>query len=156
MRYWILPVLIVTLFTACGRQTAFEYFTKLDSRHEHAVTNLRRITFKEGNETTAMISTIFLNPVDPLLYGNQSYFLIALYDKRDRTLDDYNITLNGSPAVGIVLLDDNCSLRELMPLNNPWNSYYEAVFAPQKETNLTLRFETYPSLTGEATYSTDQ
>jgi len=156
MRFWILPVLIVTLFTACSRQTAFEYFTKLDSRHERAVTNLRRITLKEGNETTALISVIYLNPVDPALYSKQSYFLVAMYDKRDRTLDDYNITLNGSGAVGIVLLDDNCSLRQLMPLNNPWNSYYEVLFKPQKDANLTLRFETYPSLTGEAVYATDQ
>ena len=156
MRIWVLPLLVITVFTACSRQTAFEYFKKLDSRHERAVTNLKRVTLRENNQTVALISIIYLNPVDPELYQHQHYFFVALYDKRGAMLDDYNITLNGKPAAGMTKLDDNCSLRKLMPLNNPWNSYYELVFKHQKDENLTLRFETDPSLQGEATYGTDQ
>ena len=156
MRFWVPAFFIVLLLSACSRHTAFEYFTKLDSQEERAVMNLRRITLRENNETTALISVIYLNPVDPKLYIGQPYFLVALYDKRDRTLEDYNITLNGQEDVGRSELDDNCSLRRFMPLDNPWNHYYQLVFKQQQDVNLTLRFETRPSLKGEVTYDTDQ
>ena len=156
MRTWLFPILLLVLFSACSRQTAFEYFTKLDSREERAVMNLQHVTLAENNRTTALISTIYLNPVDPGLYGGQEYFFVALYDRRGLALEDYNVTLNGKAPVGLAKLDDNCSLRELMPLNNPWNGYYELVFKHSKEENLTLRFESGPSLTGEATYGTDR
>jgi len=156
MRTWLFPIILLVFLSACSRQTAFEYFTKLDSREERAVTNLQRVTLSEHNRTTALISTIYLNPVDPGLYKGQEFFFVALYDRHGRDLEEYNVTLNGKAPVGLAKLDDNCSLRELMPLNNPWNGYYELVFKQSKEENLTLRFETDPSLTGEVTYGTDR
>ena len=156
MRFWIPPLLAVMFFAACSRETAFEYFPKLDSQEERAVTNLRRVTLKEGNETAALISVIYLNPVDPQLYIGRPNFLVSLYDKRGRTLDDYNVTLNGQESVGIAPLDANCSLRRFLPLDNPWNRYYQVVFKMQEGGKLTLRFETRPSLRGEVTYDTDQ
>jgi len=157
MRYWLFPVLVLILFSACSRDTAYKYFTKLDSRHERAVTQLRRITLKEGERTEALISIIYLNPVDPELYRRQHFFFVALYDKRGTGLDAYRITLNGKVAAGVAQLDDDCDLRSLMPLNNPWNAYYEVVFDGVKDDgNITLRFETDPSLQGEVTYDTDQ
>jgi hypothetical protein len=156
MRYWLFPLLIVSVFTACSRETAFEQFDRLDSRHERAVTNLRRVTLNENNQTAALISIIHLNPVDPELYGSRPTFFIALYDKKEKTLQDYNVTLNGSAPAAVARLDDNCSLRSLMPLNNPWNTYYQVLFQKHGDENLTLRFETGPSLKGEVTYLTDQ
>ena len=156
MRTWLFPIVLLLFFTACSRQSAFEYFTKLDSREERAVMNLQRVTLSEHNRTAAMISMIYLNPVDPQLYSGQEYFFVALYDRRGKTLQEYNITLNGKAPVGIARLDDNCSLRKLMPLNNPWNAYYELVFKHSKDENLTVRFETDPSLRAEVTYGTDR
>ena len=156
MRIWPTLLIFTLLFTACSRETAFEHFTKLDNRHERAVTNLQRVTLGEHNKTVALVSVIYLNPVDPTLYTKQHYFFVALYDARGESLLDYNVTLNGKNAVGIAQLDDNCSMRTLMPLNNPWNTYYQLVFKYQKDENLTLRFESGPSLQGEVTYRTDQ
>lgn len=156
MRFWFTPLLLLLFFSACSRDTAFEYFTKLDSQKERAVVNLRRVLLKEHNETTALISIIYLNPVDPQRYFGRPNFLVAFYDKRGRMPEDYNITLNGRPYVELTALDTNSSLRRLMPLDNPWNSYYRLVFPYQDDANLTLRFETRPSLTGEVTYETDQ
>ena len=154
MRYWYLLSLI--LLTACSRETAFEHFSRLDSRHERAVANLMRVTLKEDNRTTALLSIIYLNAVDPDHYQHQDYFLVAQYDSRQLPLEAYTITLNGKTPTGIVQLDDNCSLRTLMPLNNAWNAYYELVFKASEDENLTLRFESGPSLQGEVTYRTDR
>jgi hypothetical protein len=156
MRTWLFPLLPLLLFSACSRHSAFEYFTRLDSREERAVMNLQRVTLNENNRTTALISTIYLNPVDPGLYKSGEFFLVALYDRRGKSLESYTVTLNGQAPAGLVSLDENCSLRALMPLNNPWNGYYELVFKSQKDAKLTLRFETDPSLRGEVTYDTDQ
>ncbi|MBD3800843.1 MAG: hypothetical protein IE886_05210 [Campylobacterales bacterium] len=157
MRYW--PTLLITavLFSACSKESAFTYFTKLDSRHERAVSNLKRATLTdEANRTAALISILHLNPVDPQLYGKRPSFLVALFDRGGRTLEEYNITLNGKTPVGLAQLDENCSLRELMPQNNPWNRYYQLLFRPTKEANLTLFFGTGPFLKGEVTFHTDQ
>lgn len=156
MRYWLFALLIVSVFTACSRETAFEHFKRLDSRHERAVANLKSVALKENNQTAALISIIHLNPVDPELYGDRPTFFIALYDKKERTLQEYNVTLNGRAPVAITPLDENCSMRSLMPLNNPWNTYYQALFKKRGDENLTLRFESGPSLKGEVTFHTDQ
>ena len=118
--------------------------------------NLQHATISEHNRTKALVSTIYLNPVDPDLYVNQEFFFVALYDRQGKTLEEYNVTLNGKAPVGLVPLDENCSLRKLMPLDNPWNGYYELVFKKSKEENLTLRFESGPSLSAAITYGTDQ
>ncbi|HHH72749.1 MAG TPA: hypothetical protein ENL04_02880 [Sulfuricurvum sp.] len=152
----LILIAFAILFTACSRDTAFEYFTRLDSTQERAVTNLKRVTLKEDNRTVALLSVIYLNPVDPALYQQQQHFLVALYDTQKRPLTDYTITLNGKTPAGIVTLDDNCSLRALMPLNNPWNDYYQLVFSATGDHKLTLQFETGPSLQGAVTYDTDR
>lgn len=156
MRYWYLLPMTLILLTACSRETAFEHFSRLDSRHERAVANLMRVTLKEDNRTTALLNIIYLNAVDPKLYHRQHYFFVAQYDSRRLPLEEYAITLNGKAPAGIVPLDDNCSLRKLMPLNNSWNAYYELVFKASEDENLTLRFESDPSLQGEVTYHTDR
>jgi hypothetical protein len=156
MRYWLFTPMVLIVLTACSRDTAFKYFTRLDSTYGRAVINLKRVTLKEHNRTVALLSVIYLNPVHPELYQHQEHFLVALYDTKKRPLTEYTITLNGNAPAGIAKLDDNCSLRDLMPLNNPWNDYYQLVFGPAREHNLTLRFETGPSLRGEVTYDTEQ
>lgn len=154
MRYWYLLALI--LLTACSRETAFVNFPKLDSRHERAVSNLMRVTLKEDNRTVSLLNIIYLNAVDPKRYHTRRYFLVSLYDRRHLPLETYTITLNGSKPSSIIPLDDNDSLRTLMPLNNAWNAYYELVFNASKDTNLTLQFESGPSLQGAVTYRTDR
>jgi len=156
MKYRILLLLAPLLFAACSRDTAYKHFTKLDSRHERAVSQLRRITLQEHNQTLALINVLYLNPVDSTSYETQHYFFIGLYDRRNRGLEAYKVTLNGREPVGTAELDDNCDLRSLLPLNNPWNRYYEIIFDAVPDENLTLRFETDPSLRGEVTYDTDQ
>lgn len=156
MHYWSLLPLILILLTACSRETAFTYFPRLDSRHERAVANLMRVTLKEDNRTVSLLNIIYLNAVDPKRYRTQHYFLVAQYDSRHLPLEAYAITLNGKAPAGIIKLDDNCSLRTLMPLNNSWNAYYELVFKANEDENLTLRFESDPSLQGEVTYHTDR
>jgi len=156
MRLWLFPPLIVLLFSACSRESAFEHFTRLDSLHERAVTQLRRATLGEANRTQALISVIYLNPVEPESYGEAPAFLVALFDRNGSGLETYKTTLNGREPAGIVRLDENCSLRSLMPLDNPWNSYYQLLFAAEADDNLTLRFENGPSLQGEVTYYTDR
>ncbi len=153
MLRWTSAVLFAVVFLGCSRDTAFEYFTKLDSTAERAVVNLRQIVLRDDrNNTRALISVIYLDPVQPQIFRRQHFFLVGLYDSRKRPLFDYNLTLNGEAPKGIVELDDNCSLRRLMPLNNPWTDYYEVVFAHTDDENLTLTFENGPSLKGSAVY----
>lgn len=145
------------LLAGCSRDTAFEHFTKLDRRHELAVMNLQRVTLSEQNVTQTLFSVIYLNPVEPERHQGGNAFLLAHYDTKHRPLSEFNITLNGQAPQRVVPVDDNSSQRSLMPLNNPWNSYFELTF-PKTETeegNLTLTFGSGPSLKGSVTYRTE-
>lgn len=155
MRIWYgLPVLLLLL--GCSRENAYRYFTKLNTTQERAVGSLQRITLEKGDTTLTLISAIYLNEADPELYRDNHYFLMALYDRNSTSIAALNITLNHQPPMGTVLLDENCSLRALMPLNNRWHKYYELVFPGSDEANLTLRVENGPSLQGEAVFGTAQ
>lgn len=156
MRRLLIFAGMLLLTAGCSRDTAFEYFTKLDSTQERAVSNYRRVTLSDGNLTEAIVNVLYLNPVEPEMFRGNHYFFISLYDRDKRPLEEYNLTLNGEPPAGITMLDRNCSLSRLLPLNNPWTVYYEAVFKRLKDENLTLRFEIDPSLTGEAVYRSVQ
>ncbi len=155
-RAWMTAGMLM-LAGCSDKDNAFEYFTKLDSTHERAVMNLRTVMLRdEHNRTHSVISVIYLDPVEPKLYRGQNYFLVGLYDRDKTPLSSYRVTLNGRAPAGIAELDANCSLRTLMPLNNPWTDYYEVVFPALKDTNLTITFETDRSLRGSATYRTDR
>lgn len=160
MRFMIKRALLfscaVIVFGGCSRNTAFEYFTKLDTSQERAVTHLRKVTIRENSAIQALISVMYLNPVKPELYQNQHYFLIALYDVKSGPLEAFRVMMNGAEPAGMAELDDNCTLKALMPLNNPWNRYYEVVFRHSKDENLTLTFETGPSSKEAVTYHTAQ
>lgn len=149
---WSLLFGTAIFLAACSRDTGFQYFTKLDSRQERAVINLRNITFRENNVSRAMLSVIYLNPVEPDLYRRQHYFLVAQYDERGTPLTDYRILLNGAPPAGIALLDANCSIKKLMPLDDPWHDYYELIFSATGDENLTVTFETDPFSKEAVTY----
>jgi len=149
-------LLLLILTAGCSRDNAFRHFQKLDSDKERAVLNMRRVILKENNQTVSLFISVYLNAVYPELYHDQNSFLVSFYDKQARPLEAFSITLNGQAPLAAVLLEQNCTLRRLMPLDNPWSRTYQMLFPPLQDQNLTLRFESDPSLTGQATFRIDR
>ncbi|RLA72368.1 MAG: hypothetical protein DRG24_03135 [Epsilonproteobacteria bacterium] len=140
----------VLIISGCSRTTAFTHFTKLDSMQERAVSTLQTASIFDGIHRKAIMSTIYLNHVDPNIYKLQETFLMALYLRDNKTLklpnlDEtqamYQLTLNGIAPLEIRIVEKDDPLRRLMPINNDWNYFYTVEFAQSKEDNLTLTLE---------------
>lgn len=157
MRRTALVLLTIALLSGCSsRDNAFRYFQKLDGDKERAVLNMRRISLKEGNRTESMLVAVYLNAVYPELYHDQNSFVVSLYDVDNRPLERFSLSLNDAAPVAAVELEQNCTLRRLMPIDNPWGKSYQVIFPGSRDTNLTLRFGSGPSLQGQATFYTDR
>jgi hypothetical protein len=136
------------VFTGCSQKGAFDLF-KMDETHERAVEQLRTGTIVLSLETKAILSTLYLNKIDPLTYKEGEYFIAAVYfEKDDRTIKNremesngYELTLNGKKATLIEPLDARDPRRALIPIQNNWNRYYFIRFDPVAESSLALRFE---------------
>lgn len=148
MRFSWIAISALLVFTGCSQKGAFDLF-KMDETHERAVEQLRTGTIVLSLETKAILSTLYLNKIDPLTYKEGEYFIAAVYfEKDDRTVkirelesNGYGLTLNGKKATFIEPLNEKDPRRALIPIQNNWNRYYFIRFDPVAESSLTLRLE---------------
>ncbi len=136
----LLSLLFLLLLSACSTKSGVEYFDKANPSKEQAILNNRQGTIGEGSQIKALISTIYLNTILNSSQKDQHYFLISIFDTEDLPISSYKIELAGVEPSGLVKLDNNCTLIDLLPQKQPWSSYYEAVFS-SNENNLTLTIE---------------
>jgi hypothetical protein len=149
---------------ACAHQDAFEYFTT-ETDYEKAALNLRSARIVENNQSTAVISAVYLNRVRSEYDEGAEYFLVSFY-ARDRasllpsdeneTTPGYRLTLNGTPPVEASQLQEGDKLRKLMPIDNTWNDYYLFVYTQQSSKTLILTLENDRSGKALLTFQKDE
>lgn len=155
-----LAFLALVTLSGCSQKGAFDMF-KMDTIHENAIEQLRSGTILLSLETKAIISTLYLNKIDPSTYHDGEYFVAAVYFQNDdisdknRTIesDGYLLTLNGKVPVSVERLDERDPRRQLMPVQNNWNRYYLIRFAQEQGEALSLRFEKNQTGSVELNYS---
>jgi hypothetical protein len=149
MRFSWIALSALLAFSGCSQKGAFDIF-KMDVANERAVENLRSGTILLSLETKAIISSLYLNKVDPIQYKEGENFIVSVYFQNDdhtiknRALESngYVITLNGKKATLIESLDEKDPRRALMPVQNNWNRYYLIGFdSMPAESSLVLRLE---------------
>ncbi len=148
MRFSWIALSALLVFSGCAQKGAFDLF-KMDEAHERAVEQLRSGTILLSLETKAIISSVYLNKIDPIKYGKGENFLVALYIEKDtpiiknRSWEDYgySLMLNGKNATTVESLDEKDLRRSLIPVQNNWNRYYIIQFDSMAEDSLTLQLE---------------
>jgi hypothetical protein len=148
MRFSWIAISALLAFSGCAQKGTFDLF-KMDEAHERAVEQLRTDAIVLSLETKAIISSIYLNKIDPLKYKEGENFIIAVYFEKDdkgnweRELesDGYNLTLNGKKATLIEPLTESDPRRSIIPIQNNWNRYYFVRFNPEASTSLALQLE---------------
>lgn len=136
------------LLGGCSVPGAFDMF-KMDEAHEKSVEQLRTGSIIQSMETKALVSAIYLNPVYPLEYKDDEYFVLAVYF--EKTIQDtskwsieehgYTLSLNGTAPVSVERLQENDPRRKLIPVQNNWNKYYLVKFSKIKDSVLKLQLE---------------
>jgi hypothetical protein len=148
MRFSWIALSALLVFSGCAQKGAFDLF-KMDEAHERAVEQLRSGTILLSLETKAIISSVYLNKIDPIIYKDGENFLVALYLEKDSTVIKnrdwesygYSLTLNGVKATAVESLDEKDVRRSLIPVQNNWNRYFIIRFDPVSGDSLVLRLE---------------
>ena len=151
MRFSLHVTLLLTaflLFSGCAPINAFSrfHFTKVK---EYATSSLRTSKINHDNDVIGVLSTIYLNEVDPKKYNGMEYFYIAVYTKNKDTLYDPNsdnesemvLKLNNSLPVKIKKLDQKNEFEGLITLDNSWTSYYIVAFNKAESDKLSLTLQ---------------
>ncbi len=148
MRFSLIALSALLALSGCSQKGAFDLF-KMDEAHERSIEQLRSGSILMSLETKAIISSLYLNKLDPVKYGEGENFIVAIYfEKDDRTLkvrelesNGYTLTLNGNKALLIEPITEKDPRRALMPVQNNWNRYYFIRFASLPQTSLELQLE---------------
>ena len=148
MRFSWIAMAALLAFSGCSQKGAFDLF-KMDASHERAVEQLRTGAIVLSLETKAILSTLYLNPIDPDQYKDGEYFIAAVYFERDnrdiRKWDlntyGYTLTLNGKKATILEELDQSDPRRTLIPVQNNWNKYFFIRFDSVADSSLALQLE---------------
>lgn len=148
MRFSWIALSALLAFSGCAQKGAFDLF-KMDESHERAVEQLRSGTILLSLETKAIISSVYLNKIDPAKYKDGENFLVALYIEKDSTFIKnrdwetygYTLILNGKKATAVESLDEKDVRRSLIPVQNSWYRYYLIRFDSVPGDSLALRLE---------------
>jgi len=148
MRLSLITLSALLAFSGCSQKGAFDLF-KMDEAHERAVEQTRTGTIVLSLETKAIMSSLYLNKIDPITYKDGEYFVVAVYFEHDdrmvknRELESngYSLTLNGKKATLIEALEERDPRRALMPIQNNWNRFYFIRFDSSAENSLVLQLE---------------
>lgn len=135
------------IFTSCSSRGAMDHFDK-NEHYERAMTSLQIGTLVQHLETKAVLKTIYLNHVFDKKYQEGENFYISTYIDKDPYEEKqqgilhkhYNLRLNNKKATRITELENNDSLRLLMPLTERWSRYYYVRFDEAKGNDLNLTF----------------
>lgn len=145
LRWLMLSGMLV--FGGCSGHGPYDLF-KIDKQHERSIEQLRSGSILLSMETKAIVSSLYLNKIDPLKYSDGEYFVVALYTDKDSRISkedfgDYGfrLTLNGKNPTSVKLLEEQDPLRSFMPIQNNWNRYYFIRFDSLSENSLSLQLE---------------
>ena len=149
MRFSVIAVSALLLFSGCAQKGAFDLF-KMDEAHERAVEQLRTDAIVLSFESKAIVSSLYLNKIDPIQYHEGENFILAIYFENDdrsirvRELESngYKLTLNTKKALRIEPMDEKDPRRAMMPIQNNWNRYYFVRFNSElNSSSLALQLE---------------
>lgn len=162
-------LLVSILFSGCSKATAFDFFST-DAYYEKAISNMKKASLMKDKETKALLSVVYLNPVDPKTYNGCEYFYVAVHilddnkDPKKRGLNnkDYKLTMiektvsyeyitNGAEKKKTTIVNlEPMEIKELaevdklldsMPVRSKWNLFYLVKFKEINAATLTLFFE---------------
>lgn len=149
MKLFLLIVTLLLTLTACSeKSTAFDFF-KFDKNYERAISYTRTVSVMRSMETSAIISTVYLNKVLPQDYNSskESFFVAvyindgkSFYSEKQGVEAEYKLTLNNREPINFQPLKKDSKLRKLMAIKSEWNEYYLIEFDAVKENELELQF----------------
>lgn len=134
----LLPFLISSFFVyGCSHQNAFTKFELLQ-QEEAALASIQSTQLTHESEVAGVASVVYLNEVDPQSYHTQEHFLLCIYLKKRKKIQDLDITLNNKKPLKIEEISATENVTRLSGTQNEWSSYYLVDFEKQNKKRLSL------------------
>lgn len=149
MRLFVSLMGVWLLISGCATHNAFEAF-EIDAKSERAITGLRTATLFEGRRVVAVLSSVYLNYVEPEQFPHEETFLIATYTEMPSIIS--NMRLNGYAPIHVDELASDDALLAYLPIQNDWNRYFLMVYPEQRVETLTLKPDSDQNATGAISY----
>lgn len=146
--YFLIVTLLLTLTGCSEKSTAFDFF-KFDHNYERAISYTKTVSVMHSMETSAIISTVYLNKVLAQEYNSskESFFVAVyindgknFYSRKRSIKPEYKLTLNDKEPITFKPLKKDSKLRKLMPIKSEWNEYYLIEFEAVEENAFDLHF----------------
>ncbi|NCO02104.1 MAG: hypothetical protein GW906_09770 [Epsilonproteobacteria bacterium] len=148
MKFFIISLSVLVMFTACATKNAFSKF-EMTEQEELSISNLQSSKIMSGTVVKGVLSAVYLNEVYPNTFTKQEYFLVYLYQKEKQEmynpnlLDDIKLTLklNSQLPLKIKQLPHANNYSHLIGMQNDWNRYYLVAFEESTSNSLSLSLE---------------
>jgi len=132
-----LPVLAFFLIFlgGCSQKSAFSNF-ELTRAQEFSISNTQRAKIVSSDKVEGAFTAVYLNNIYPEIYTQNDAFLICLYTKDTIDLKDLQFKVNNKEAIVIEKLEDECEFKDLVVMQNSWNSCYLLEFESNEEREI--------------------
>lgn len=135
----------IMLFGGCSHQNGFSKFA-MEPSQERSANSIQSSKIIKNGATEGVLSLVYLNEVDPNVYNTHEYFLLSIYNKAKKELNDPNsflqegieITLNEKMPIKIKKLSKDEAIVTKIFSQTTWNRYYLVAFEEEKENALRL------------------
>ncbi len=130
MKIYFIILILPILFSACAHKSAFDDFN-ITKKQELSEEHLQNAKIKDGNETTGLVTALYLNNVDKREFHNSEYFYLSLYiqNSKDKNLQFF---LNSKKPLSVKKLSNPNKFTKLTSINAAWLQYYLVTFEKEK------------------------
>jgi hypothetical protein len=122
----------------CSQKSAFSNF-ELTRAQEFSISNTQRAKIIAPDKVAGAFTAVYLNNIYPEIYTQNDAFLVCLYTKDVVDPKELQFRTNGNEALLVEKVDDAYSFKDLIEMQNSWNSCYLMEFESNEERE--IRFQ---------------
>ena len=130
MKIYFIILILPILFSACAHKSAFDDFN-ITKKQELSEEQLQNAKIQDTNETTGLLTALYLNNVDKKEFHDDEYFYISLY-VQNSTGKNLEFLLNSKKPLIVEKLSNPNKFTDLTSINAVWRQYYLVVFTKEK------------------------
>lgn len=135
MKTFLIITTILVAFLGCSHNNAFDRF-EMSTERELSEENIQSSKIMDANETTGVVTVVYLNKIYPNLYKNAEYFYIYLNVEGESNETEF--MLNDFPSLLAEELQSTNPYTKLTLFDAEWKHYY---FVGFKEDGDTLKVQ---------------
>lgn len=143
MKYFLIPITFLLLFTACSYQNAFTKF-EMSTEEELIAANSQSSKIKSESSVIGIFNAVYINNTDTKYFDDKEHFLVSIYLKDTTAKQTYK--LNNQAPLEIRELTNVEEYSTYIKFPKQWERHYLVTFKKSsKKMKLILESKGYDS-----------